>query len=127
LKTPKNGHERKVPLLPEVKKVLLNIETDSDDFIFGGKLNEKFLLTGLYENLAALNIDYKTRRICFHSWRHFYASNITDRVEAGKVKKITGHLSTAMLEYYANHETESSITDAFNAGKTLFKKLIKNC
>jgi len=124
LKKPKNGHERKVPLLPQVKKLLLSIPTNSD-FIFGEKLNEKFLLAGLYSELDAMRIDRRRRNICFHSWRHYYAAHITDRVEAYKIKKITGHLSTAMLAYYADHDTEDALAAAFNAGKTLFKKLLK--
>jgi integrase len=98
LKTPKNGHERKVPLLPEVKKVLLNISANSDSaFVFGEKLNEKFLLAGLYSELDAMGIDRRGRNICFHSWWHFYAAHITDKIEMGKAQKITGHLSSAML------------------------------
>jgi len=126
LKTPKNGLSRKIPLLLPVKRLLLNIETDSD-FIFGGKMNEKFLIEGLYSELDAMGIDRRGRNICFHSWRHFYAAHITDKIEFQKAQKITGHLSTAMLEHYANHETESAINAAMNAGKTLFKKLLKNC
>jgi integrase len=90
-------------------------------------MNEHFLLEGLYSELDAMGIDRRGRNICFHSWRHYYSSHITDKIEMGKAQKITGHLSTAMLAHYANHETESAITDAFNLGKTLFKKLIKNC
>jgi len=112
LKTPKNGHERKVPLLPQVKKLLLSISTNSE-FIFGGKMNEHFLIEGLYSELDAMGIDRRGRNICFHSWRHFYASNITDKIEMGKAKKITGHLSGAMLEHYSAHITESAINDAF--------------
>jgi integrase len=138
LKAPKNGHERKVPLLPEVREALLaclatNPHTDTPEaerFVFWGLKPDAphtdggFLLDGLRAELDAMGIDRRGRNIVFHGWRHFYAALITDKVEAGKVKKITGHLTGAMLDHYAAHETDEALEATRTAGRFVFARLV---
>ncbi|MDR1785208.1 MAG: site-specific integrase [Spirochaetaceae bacterium] len=137
LKAPKNWHERKVPLLPEVREALLavlatNPHTDipeAERFVFWGLKPDVprvdgGLLNGLRAELDAMGIDRRGRNIVFHGWRHFYAALITDRVDAGKVKKITGHLTRAMLDHYADHETDEALEAARTAGRFVFARLV---
>jgi len=78
LKLPKNNHKRVVPLLPEVRTALLDLlkenphETD-DPFIFFSLLPDKpidsrVIFKGFINALEKINVDYKGRNICFHSW-----------------------------------------------------------
>jgi integrase len=66
LKAPKNGEARRVPLLPEVRGLLLELAADNphgpEGFIFYGNLADKpvdrsVLLGGLHDTLAAIGID----------------------------------------------------------------------
>ena len=139
LKAPKNGRERKVPILPEVKAALLSCLADNphtditegERFIFWGLKPDAphndtgFLLDGLKAELKRMGIDAAERAIVFHSWRHFFAALITDKTEAGKVKKVTGHLTAAMLDHYAAHETDEALEAVRNAGRFAFASLVR--
>jgi integrase len=81
LKCPKNGEERRVPLLPKVRAALLaQLESnphkdvpESARFVFWGDSPDKprydgyFVLRALDKELDAMGIDRCGRRICFHS------------------------------------------------------------
>jgi integrase len=54
--------------------------------------------------------EYSVRGIDFHSWRHWYATNMADRLDARTVQKATGHKTEAMLEHYADHELEGDLS-----------------
>ncbi|MDR0476038.1 MAG: tyrosine-type recombinase/integrase, partial [Treponema sp.] len=106
LKSPKNGETRRVPLLMEVRSKLLELARENpygpEGFIFYGSLKDKpvvrnILQECLYDALAGIGIDAKARGIVFHSWRHYYAALMSDRMTADKVSRITGHKSKAVL------------------------------
>lgn len=131
LKCTKTGLERAVPLLPPVRAALVALEATSphpagpERFIFWGKLPDKpidsnVILRGFRKALVSMNgktwaeresvlPEYSARGIDFHSWRHFYATTMAQRLDAGTVKKATGHTTTAMLEEYARHATEEGL------------------
>ena len=41
--------------------------------------------------------------IGFHSWRHFYAAHMADRVDMRSLQLATGHKSPTMAAHYAAH------------------------
>jgi integrase len=93
LKATKTEEERKVPLLPDVKKALMellkqNPHKDSQDkFVFYGLLedkpmDQKILIYGLKAACKAAGIDAKTRNIVFHSHRHYFAARLADKMTA---------------------------------------------
>ncbi|MFA5545813.1 MAG: tyrosine-type recombinase/integrase, partial [Sphaerochaetaceae bacterium] len=121
LKKPKNGEERVVPLLPEIREELVNLlmknPHDSKMFIFYGPQPDKPMnidilskwLTKAYIDITISpdlkdNLDEREkirkamlkRGICFHSWRHFYTASLADRIEMRSVQLATGHKTTAM-------------------------------
>jgi integrase len=122
LKSPKNGEERRVPLLPEVRAALLaqlaaNPHTDipeAERFVFWGTAPERprvegsFMLDALHGELENMGIDWRERNIVFHGWRHFYAARMADIEAADKVSRITGHKSRAVFDAYADHVTEAA-------------------
>ncbi len=123
LKTPKNGKAREVPMLPSVKSALAKLATenpfgwDKERFIFYGTLPEKpvvenVLVEGFKDALARAGVseaERKERNIVFHSWRHYYAKVIADRVDQRQAQLALGHMTAAMTAYYADHKTEADL------------------
>jgi integrase len=133
LKSPKNGEARRVPLLPQVRALLLDLAEENphgaDGFIFYGLLADKpldgkVLLNGLNNALADIGIDGKERGIVFHSWRHYYAARMADRMTADQVSRVTGHKSRAVFEEYADHITEQNLDEVGAVGAEVFSNIL---
>jgi integrase len=147
LKSPKNGEERRVPLLPEVRGLLLELlaknpfANDPDPFVFYSTLpdrpmDNKLLIDGLRNAIKTVNaeriamdaeaeaIDWKSRNIVFHSWRHFYAARMADRMTAEEVMRITGHKTRAVFDVYSDHITEENLEAMGKAGQEVFGKIL---
>lgn len=75
------------------------------------------------ENILA---EYSARGIDFHSWRHWYATNMADRLDARTVQKATGHKTAAMLEHYADHELQEDMARLGVAAKEAFEKILED-
>jgi integrase len=133
LKCPKNGETRRVPLLPEVRGKLLALADSNphgpEGFIFYGMFEDKpavpkVLLNGLQDTLAEIGIAAKDRGIVFHSWRHYYAARMADRMTADQVSRVTGHKSRAIYEEYADHITEENLEEAGRIGAEVFGNIL---
>jgi len=134
LKCPKNGESRNVPLLPIVRAALLDLLKDNpynvdDPFVFFSlspdrPVDSKILLLGLQETLGKLDIDYKSRNITFHSWRHFFCSQSTQKISGEKVAKVSGHLSESVFKKYADHIETENIREVGNAIAEVFENII---
>jgi integrase len=134
LKAPKTGEARRVPLLPEVRAKLLELAGENPHgpkgFIFYGTLADKpidraVLLDGLHGALADIGIDAKDRGIVFHSWRHYFAARMADRMTADQVSRVTGHKSRAVFEEYADHVTEQNLEEVGKVGAEVFGNLLR--
>jgi integrase len=134
LKVPKNGEARRVPLLPEVRAKLLELAGDNphgpEGFIFYGNLADKpvdrsVLLGGLHDTLAAAGIDAEARGIVFHSWRHYYAARMADRMTADQVSRITGHKSRVIFDEYADHITEENLEEVGRVSAEVFGNVLQ--
>ena len=149
LKKPKNGEERVVPLLPEIREELINLlmknPHDSKMFIFYGPQPDKPMnidilskwLTKAYIDIT-ISPDLKDkvderekirkamlkRGICFHSWRHFYTASLADRIEMRSVQLATGHKTTAMAEHYANHANGSHLEAVSKAVSDVYGQIL---
>ena len=135
LKCPKNGHKRIVPLLPEVRAALLDLLNDNphdvdDPFVFFSlqpdrPVDPRVTLEGLKEALEEIKIDHKARNITYHSWRHFFCSKITERIDGEKVAKVSGHLSESVFKKYASHIETKNIQDVGNAAAEAFGNVLQ--
>jgi len=153
LKCPKNGHKRIVPLLPEVRAVLLDLLKENphnidDPFVFFSlqpdrPCDPKILLEGLKEAMGTVNeeykkaakkaklekpeiqIDYKARYITFHSWRHFFCSKITEKIDGEKVAKVSGHLTDSVFKKYADHVEHKNIQEVGDAAALAFGNVLQ--
>jgi integrase len=134
LKSPKNGEDRKVPLLPLVREKLIELLEENphaetgDPFVFYGLLadkpmDQKILLSGLQAACKAAGIDSGERGIVFHSHRHFFAARLADRMTADQISRITGHKSKAVLETYMDHVIDKNLEDVGDAAVEVFGKV----
>ncbi len=124
LKSPKNGYTREVPLLPQVRSALNRlllqnphkIENEKK-FIFWGSLPDKpivenLILEGFKAALIKIGIteEERTRRnVVFHSWRHFYGTELSKKVNMRQTQLALGHMTSAMTKHYTDHKTEEDL------------------
>lgn len=84
---------------------------------------ENVLNEGFKEALLLAHISEKERKernIVFHSWRHYYAKVIADRVEQRQAQLALGHMTAAMTTYDADHKTESDLAAIEHAAADAF-------
>jgi integrase len=136
LKAPKNGEKRRVPLLPEVRRLLVgllveNPHTDAEDpFLFFSESPDKpaqgdLFRRGLAKALKRAGVDTTGRKVDFHSFRHYFASRMADKMAAAEVARITGHRSQAMAEHYQSHVTEKAVAEAGRIGAEVFGNILR--
>ena len=82
-------------------------------------------LDGLHDTLASIEIDSEARGIVFHSWRHYYAARMADRMTADQVSRVTGHKSKAVYEEYADHITKENLEEVGRVGAEVFGNLLQ--
>ena len=138
LKTPKNGEERKVYFpFPQITRRLLYLadlnDGRLDSFIFFAPLSKnkpmdkKILNQSLKKQMRKVGIaEEDCRQICFHSWRHFYTTYMSDRVNQRVLQSQTGHKTLAMLEHYGNHSIESDMNEVEAAQIEMFGEIVRN-
>jgi integrase len=133
LKSTKTDEVRTVPVVPQIRDAMRKLgmlNPHGDEFIFfGDKPNQPFdqhlPLKALKAMLIELRVGdttdegklndakeyWKKRNVVFHSWRHFYAARMTDKLEARKVMLATGHKTAAVFDGYAGHSLASDLSD----------------
>ena len=134
LKCPKNGEERFVKVNPLLINILIkNAKKNAgvvkeDAFVFG-KENSDSPMNGIHWN-ESLKSEVKklgiNKHITFHSWRHFFATQLLNDVDEHKVMVATGHKSQDIFEHYAHHVTEEALQEVFTACNKLFLPAIKS-
>lgn len=122
-----------------------------DRFVFAGTLPDRpidanRILLGFRKALVAMNggmwgsdkkpeekqarekvlAEYAARGIDFHSWRHWYAKMMADRLDSKAVQRATGHKTAAMLEHYADHIAAEDLMRLGVAAGEAFGGLIRN-
>lgn len=138
LKGTKTEKPRVVPLLPEVRMLLLELVQENphgsgpDKFVFYGERSDRPMVHNVLRDhldhaLTKIDINREeklARGICFHSWRHYFAARMSDQLETRKVQRATGHMTTAMAEHYAAHELESDLKDLNAASQKAFGTIV---
>lgn len=134
LKECKNGESREVPISQELRNLLLkqvfqNPYKEGDEaFVFWGMLpgqpmDAKPWLTALRRALKSIGYE-NPAEICFHAWRHFYASLMADLTPERKLQRATGHKTLAMLQHYANHAKAEDLEIIKENEEKLFSHII---
>lgn len=135
LKTPKNGETRRVPLLPEVRSELLALIDENphdciDPFVFysilpNRPMDQKAFIDGLRNAIGIAGIKIENRNIVFHSWRHYYAARMADRMAADQIQRITGHKSRAVFDAYADHVNQENLEAVGKVGAEVFWNILQ--
>ena len=152
LKSTKNGEERKSVLIESMRMSLLQLVRKNphgdhpESFVFWSSeradrpMDFHFLLDGLKEALLRLSLceeelkdlkevekasDYwKTRGVVFHSWRHFFAARVADRIDSRKAMLATGHKDRTVFDAYADHSTDEVFEEVRRAITGTFEHLL---
>lgn len=114
LKSTKSGHNRIVPILPEIRQQLLNLPSDGD-FVFtyngSSPISKEVITTKLKDQMDCLKIDYKAEKLSFHSFRHFFNTRLVAQgIDAEHIRSVVGHESEQMTEHYL-HLTSSDFDE----------------
>lgn len=151
LKTPKNGEERIVPLLPSVRSELLKLAKANphgpSGFLFyhadpDRPCDSEILRKGLKKALVDMSLSKKDREnedkrtkawekwsaagISFHSWRHFFAAHMADRVDMRSLQLATGHKSPTMAAHYAAHASDEHFKGVATAATAAFGQVVSS-
>ncbi len=143
LKDTKNHEEGIVPLVPIVREELLKLSKKNtfgtNGYIFYSEspdkpMSQNILRRGLEDALIKLragnnpNEDqskeaikyWEERNVLFHSWRHYYATHLAERVDLRTAQIAMRHKTEAMTKHYSNHvqtermkEIAAAVGDAF--------------
>lgn len=111
VKSTKADKPRHVPIPPALRSALL-FYAPKRGFIFsldGGEhpVNPDHLLDNLYYRMKDLGIDYKRKRLCFHSWRHFFNTRLIAGGVTGEITRaVVGHESEDMTDRYLHLSAE---------------------
>ena len=133
LKSPKNGESRVVYFpFPGIISTLMNGEAGMEDYIFPAPLKEnrpmdiKLPNLMLHRQLVKIGLsESESKQYCFHSWRHFYTTYMSEKVNERVLQKQTGHKSLKMLEHYGNHNVNEDMEIIRNAQIESFGKIIQ--
>lgn len=152
LKSTKTAVERTVPLLGSVRDELLNLARKNPHgirpsaYVFWSvtrtdrPMDFHFLLDGLKDALLRITLSaeemedpdkvgrareyWRHRAVVFHSWRHYFATHLANRVEMRAVQLATGHRSSSMAEHYAAHAQEQDFAEVAKAVMGVFENII---
>jgi integrase len=146
MKSTKTDEERVVPVIAAIRDAMLNLARFNpydNGYVFWGEKKER--PCGSYTPAAELKKmlfrlragenpnpekkkeveEYWTKRnVVFHSWRHFYASRMTDKLEARKVMLATGHKTESVFKGYSDHALESDLMDVAVTTGEVFGRLL---
>jgi len=152
LKSPKNGEQRTVPLLPEVRRHLLRL-VEENPWQHGPQawvmwstrtpsrpVDPQHFYRELMKTLPRLRVTqeeyeeftvrkrerryWEERKIVFHSWRHFYTSRMAENLEKEKVMLATGHKSGVVFDTYADHVSQEVLTEVAGVTRQVFHRLV---
>jgi integrase len=132
-KSTQTDEERVVPVIPAIRDAMLNLarfNLHGNGYVFWGdkkdrpcgsytpaaELKKMLFLLRAGENPAPEKKQeaeeyWAKRNVVFHSWRHLYASRMTDKLEARKVMLATGHKTESVFKGYSDHALESDLMD----------------
>jgi len=133
MSTTKNGDERIVYILPEIRNMLLellaeNPYKDADKpFIFYNDLHPdkpcdiRLFPDSLKTAMKNAGIELAGRKIDFHSLRHYSVKKTADAKDLRAAAKIAGHKTLAMTGHYADHIDENEMLEMGREAEGIFK------
>ena len=106
IKTTKSGKPRVIPIPRRLSQELLSVPNNGPFVIsYEGDLplHNSTLTARLRARMEAVEIDWKTQGLSFHSFRHFFNTRLVAAgVQGEKIRAVIGHESEDMTEHYAH-------------------------
>lgn len=106
-KCTKSGKDRIIPLTKRMHSILMSLAEGraANELIFSSDglipYDDKVLTDPLKEVMAKAGIDYESRGLSFHSFRHFFNTQVVASGLSGEiVRNIIGHESEEMTDHY---------------------------
>lgn len=136
LKSPKNGETRVVyfPFPSVIQRLMFYADVSGgelEDFVFEAPLvrdkpmDIKLPNKHLHLQLQKVGLSKEeAEKYCFHSWRHFYTTYMSDKLNHRILQSQTGHKTLSMLEHYGNHKTDSDVKMIECAQKEVFGDIV---
>jgi len=110
LKSTKNGKVRIVPVPPEIALALKNVPNNGPYvFSYNGTtpIWNTTIESKLKEHMTACGIDYRFQGLSFHSFRHFFNTQLVAAdVNQNKILAVIGHSSVRMTQRYMHLKSE---------------------
>jgi integrase len=108
--TPKSGHEREVPLAPQLLAILESIQPRiSKDLVAKTSLGDPWKDSGLLQAFRRAQKKAGLEGFRFHDLRHFFVTELfRNGASAPAVQLLAGHLHMTTTERYA-HITQSDL------------------
>ena len=111
LKSTKSGEERDAVLPEWLEKELRKYLPSNERYIFSvnGRLpvSEKLLATSLYGAMEKAGIDRAKDNLSFHSFRHFFNSQlVANGIKGELIRETIGHSNASMTHHYAHITAE---------------------
>lgn len=108
LKSTKSGKSRIVPIPAELASALRNVPNNGEYvFSYNGDtpIHRDTMAPKLMQQMEACKIDYKKLGLSFHSFRHFFNTQlVANNVEQNKILAVIGHTSVKMTQHYLHLE-----------------------
>jgi len=136
LKSTKNYLCRDVPVIPQISKALLahakecRNYSDLSYIFFSPRLNQNQPvdpsdfedgLCWALNKIGISEVQRRERNIVFHSWRHYYAKQMAERLKLEQAQQALGHLTPEMTKHYSDHRIKQdfevltkAMTDTYN-------------
>ena len=152
LKGTKTGEQRAVPLLPGIGARMLDLARKNlhgvgpISFVFWSithadrPMDAHGLADPLRDALLSLSVKdddrrdpekvrqaaeyWRAQKVSYHSWRHLWAAQMADLLEARKVMSATGHKNGAVFEVYADYAAEKTLAEVQAVSEATFGKLL---
>ncbi|MBO4388185.1 MAG: site-specific integrase [Spirochaetales bacterium] len=118
LKETKTGVVREIPISDGLYDLLMELPREPEEFIFCSPYKEtpitrSYILGSLYAAMDKIGIgpaERKSRRITFHSWRHYLNSRLRlAGLPDVLTQEITGHATQEMTERYTHITYEDAL------------------
>ena len=120
-KSPKNGKPRTTVIPATVARYVLS-GAKTERFLFCSK---ESIRKELNQAMNKVGIDYKTRNLTFHSFRHSFISNIRTNLDDSILQRTVGHSSLQMTEHYT-HLTDENMIAQEQATEKVFQSVIQS-
>jgi len=147
LKSTKTGKVRQVPVIPALAdrlRKLAAMNPHGNGYVFWESCREATPMEGREFGLALRDMltllrtgpgategqkaealaYWAGRNVVFHSWRHFFATDLSIAVGPDKARKLTGHATGAVFAGYADHEKAGFLEDMAGVTAKAFGNIV---